>query len=158
MEEVIDQVRGILVRKHIDFRSNDSDDEFYVSTGSALITVRFRLDDDGPCVCFVSNLLMDIDLTVAGTKERALEAVNEVNAATYAVKFVFYEEGRTIAAEHEILAARLQAVELLDALDRMYRFADNYDDVFKEKVGSGVRAEDRYNQSKGSSDSEEIDV
>jgi hypothetical protein len=105
----------------------DGDGEYTFPHGSAEITLRL-LDAPMPLVQFSAVLVSGIK-----KKARALEAINEANAAELGLRLFRFED--LVIAAWEVPADTLDARQFVDASQRFAQAADRLDTALARKLG-----------------------
>ena len=126
-----DLVAGILTRNDVSFGSRDDGRAHRVLCGSTAIYIECnQWGDDDTVVSLAAVVLEQIPETA---QAHALERVNKLNCEGYFGKYCFY--GDLIKLEHDLLASRMQADELMNALGIVANRADETDNELKNELG-----------------------
>lgn len=138
VEQIAEQVHGILVRNEIVFSVNQAGNSFrvmYESTAAFVDVIEFG---NRPIVAVRATVLQDVDAT--GERELAvLRRVNRENASSFFGALWLSGEGTSIVLDYHLAAEDLQASELMAALSNVVNRADHLDDVLIEELGTGER-------------------
>jgi len=136
-EQAADYVAGIFTRNEVPFATSPDGRSHRVLMGSTAIFVEVsRWGDDDSIVNLSATVLEELDEAIV---PKALERLNQLNCENYFGKYCLY--GTTIKAEHDLLASRLQADELVNALDAVAVQADRYDDELQKELGGKTWAQ-----------------
>lgn len=113
------------------FGSRDDGRAHRVLYGSTAIYIECnQWGDDDTVVSLAATVLEQIPETA---QSEALQRVNKLNCEGYFGKYCLY--GDLIKLEHELLASRMQADELMHALGTVANRADENDDELKKDLG-----------------------
>lgn len=132
LEASIEQVAGILVREGLSFETRDDGRGYRLMFDSAAVFIGFSPWRDGTVITLSSPILQDIDPASPGAAA-ALNRINRLNNNSFFTKFVF-DDGALIV-EYDILADRLQAGELMNALSVVATSAEVLDDELVDEIG-----------------------
>lgn len=132
MATSIEQVAGILVREGLPFETRDDGRGYRLIFDSAAVFIGFSPWRDGTVITLSSPILQDIDPESPGAAA-ALNRVNRLNNNSFFTKFVF-DDGALIV-EYDLLADRLQAGELMNALSVVATSAEVLDDELVDELG-----------------------
>ena len=151
MDELYDQILGILTRAELDMTPDPENRGIFFFWGSADIRVGVYEDrGDNRYATLQAHLLNGVRLGTPQDLLTALSAINEANDAAVNSKFVLnYEpddldKPASIWSEFYMPANVLTADSFLEAVGSVATEADHWDDEFKNRLGSGETAEDRY--------------
>jgi hypothetical protein len=137
MQQVIEQVAGILHRNGIEFDTRADGNEYRILLDSSATFVSFSRFGERTMISFYSPVLQEIDED--GRIAEICELMNELNAASRFGRFVYYPELRAIALEYDLLGDELQEVELIHALTLISKVANSRDEELKIRLGTGLR-------------------
>ncbi|HEU0194669.1 MAG TPA: YbjN domain-containing protein [Gaiellales bacterium] len=137
MQQVIEQVAGILHRNDVEFDTRADGNEYRILLDSSATFVSFSRFGDGTMISFYSPVLQEIEED--GRVGEIYELMNELNAASRFGRFVYYPELRVIALEYDLLGDELQEVELMHALTLISKVANSQDEELKIRLGTGLR-------------------
>ncbi len=130
-DQAADLVAGILTRNDVSFGSRDDGRAHRVLYGSTAIYLECnQWGDDDTVVSLAATVLEQIP---EDARTQALERINKLNCESYFGKFCLY--GDLIKLEHDLLASRMQADELMHALGIIANRADENDDELKKDLG-----------------------
>ncbi len=131
-DQSIEQVAGILVREGLGFETRDDGLGYRLVFDSAAVFIGFSPWKDGTVITLSSPILQDIDPDGPGGAA-ALNILNDLNKNSFFTKFTF-EDG-TFIVEYDLLADRLQADELMNALSVVATSAEVLDDELVDQLG-----------------------
>lgn len=141
VEAVHQLVQGALIESGVRFERRE-DSALRIPHGSAEVLVDFD-DLGGGIVIRVSSLVLD-ELELAPEAESAaLRALNDRNRSVRFAKFTLEQGSGSITLEYDLLGDYLQPAELINAVTAVAQMADDHDDLLREELGGGRRAEDR---------------
>ena len=141
MEQVVDQVYGILSKEGIHFDSREDGNEYRVRFDSAYVFVSFEERADTIVVSLRCPLLQEVDEVVAG-REKLLTAVNDLNGSIMFGKACWYADRKLVELEHYLRGNDLQAKDLIHALRTLASTAEERDDAMQKDLGTGKRGSD----------------
>lgn len=131
-DQSIEQVAGILIREGLGFETRDDGQGYRLIFDSAAVFIGFSPWRDGTVITLSSPILQGIDETGPGGAA-ALNRLNTLNKNSFFTKFTF-EDG-TLIVEYDLLADRLQADELMNALSVVATSAEVLDDELVDELG-----------------------
>lgn len=132
LEQSVEQVAGILVREGLGFETRDDGKGYRLVFDSSAVFIGFTPWRDGTVITLTSPILQDIDPDGPGGAA-ALNLLNDLNKNSFFTKFTF-DEG-TFIVEYDLLADRLQADELMNALSVVATSAEVLDDELVDRLG-----------------------
>lgn len=136
MQQVIEQVAGILHRNGIEFDTRADGNEYRILLDSSATFVSFSRFGERTMISFYSPVLQEIDED--GRIAEICELMNELNAASRFGRFVYYPELRAIALEYDLLGDDMQEVELMNAVGLVSETANAQDEELKLVLGTGM--------------------
>ena len=148
-EQAADLVAGIL-RRDVPFGSSDDGLAHRVMMGSTAMTILIAdWGDDDAAVTLQASVLERMATPDDDPQGyfKSLDTVNEINGRLYFGKL--YRRADAIVVDHDLLASKMQADELMNALTIVLNIADDLDDKLKEELG-GMTWEDVENETNGS--------
>lgn len=132
IEASIEQVAGILVREGLAFETADDGRGYRLIFDSAAVFIGFSPWKDGTVITLSSPILQGIDEESPGAAA-ALNMINGLNSNSFFTKFTFVDGA--LIVEYDLLADRLQAGELMNALSVVATSAEVLDDELVDRLG-----------------------
>jgi len=132
IEASIEQVAGILIREGLSFETAQDGDGYRLIFDSAAVFIGFSPWRGGTVITLSSPILQGIDPVSPGAAA-ALNRVNRLNNNSFFTKFVFADGA--LIVEYDLLADRLQAGELMNALSVVATSAEVLDDELVDEIG-----------------------
>jgi hypothetical protein len=135
-DQAADLVAGILTRNDVPFRSTKDGSVHQVKMGSTAVTIRFADWGDNDTAVNLQATVLERLPTPEENSEKyfeSLDTVNEINGQLYFGKL--YRASAAIVVDHDLLASRMEADELMNAMDTVLNIADDLDDKLKEDFG-----------------------
>ena len=136
MQQVIEQVAGILHRNGIEFDTRADGNEYRILLDSSATFVSFSRFGERTMISFYSPVLQEIEED--GRIAEICELMNDLNAASRFGRFVYYPELRAIALEYDLLGDDMQEVELMNAVGLVSETANAQDEELKLVLGTGM--------------------
>lgn len=140
-DQTADFVAGILTRHEVPFETSEDGTVHQVRSGSTAIQIRFADWGNDTVVTLMATVLEGLTGSDSDDPSyvRSLSLINDLNSGTYFGKF--YRTPTAIALDHDLMADKMQAEELMNALDVVATLADHWDDKLKESLGGKSWAE-----------------
>jgi hypothetical protein len=130
-DQAADYVAGILARNKVEFATRDDGRAHMVVSGSTAAIV--NLAPWGAEDCVVNLQAVVVQEIPDSATPLALQRINELNCAGYFAKWCLY--GSVIKVEHDLIASRLQADELMNALSIVVGQSDAKDEELAGEFG-----------------------
>jgi len=136
-DQAADFVGGVFTRNEVPFGTSDNGRQHRVLIGSSAIFVSVSpWGDDDSLVNLVAVVLEQLD---EATAPKILARANQLNCENYFGKYCLY--GAALKVEHDLLASRLHADELMNALNAIGRQSDEHDEELQKELGGKTWAQ-----------------
>jgi hypothetical protein len=100
---------------------------------SALLWLSFVAGGNQTVIALRAPILRRLPLASQGPT--LLARINELNCQSHFGKWAYYHEDQLLALEYDLLGDHLQENELMTAVTRIARLADQQDDVLQNEFG-----------------------
>jgi hypothetical protein len=131
-DQAADYVAGILTRNRIEFATRDDGKAHMFTSGSTAVFINLSGWGNDDSVINIQAVAVEQIPESAG--QAVLDKINELNCEGYFAKWCRY--GSELKVEHDLIASRLQADELMNALSAVVGQADAKDDELASLFGA----------------------